>query len=160
MGNPLADWEAETELSIAMTALLRADGEAAFARAIRHRETWLGRAIAFAAKSMFMYDPAGAGEQVYGDMPGFEAMARSDTAESHFLRGLSAMFRRQAQDALAAFERAGIHAPGDPFIAFALYALTTGSTWPADIRAAAVQRWSTHASHPLAGAAAIMFRAG
>ena len=158
MDNPLLAWERETELSLAMIALLRADGAVALARAERHRDAWQGRAITFAACSLFLHEP-GRGMEIYGGVPGFEAMASSDSVESHFLRGVSAMFMRKAKDALASLERAAQLAPDDPFVAFAMLALTTGPSWPPAARVAALEQWSKYTNHPLAGAAAIMFRA-
>lgn len=156
MDNLLLAWERTIELSLAMVALLRGDGATALARAERHRDAWQGRVFAFAACSLVLHEP-GRAMAIYGGVPAFEAMASSDGVESHFLRGLSSMFMRKANEALESLEQAARHAPDDAFVAFALLALTTGPSWPSGVRVAALDRWSKHTAHPLAGAGAIMF---
>lgn len=156
MSNPLMDWERQTELSLAMVALLRADGPAAIARAQRWTDGWVGRSITFSA-CMLMHEPARAMD-VYGSVAQFEAMASAPTVEAHFGRGLATMFMRKAPEALAAFKAAATQAPSDPFVAFCLVALTTGPSWPAAEQAEAAARFAAHADHPLHRAAAILFR--
>lgn len=111
----------DVDLTYALAALLiDRDGATALDCARGWTDGWIGRCIAFSARSFFLYDPRGAAE-VFGGMEALVDVVNSDRVERHFLQGLGALLREDLSAGAQAFLAAMRHEAGSAFVLFAYY---------------------------------------
>lgn len=95
------------------------NGQDALRLARKWLDSWLGRVIAFLTNSFFLFESTAAAE-VYGDIDNLMKTMESDSVESHYLKGFSAILRGDRENILPCFRAAASIKSADPYVQFGL----------------------------------------
>ena len=122
--------------------------------ASRWLDSWEGRAIVFMARSFFLADPGGA-MSVYGNPEKVKAVFTSRSAESCFVRGWGALFRREPELILPLMRAGAEQEPANPLMQFSLFlALKMEDGRAAEAASVRAALEKNHPKHPVTAAAA------